>query len=64
MNPQQRSRKRSQDYRRPQLIKHDNLKQLTAEWQCSADMDTHSHQNGQGHSSHGNGNGYGHCKVR
>lgn len=53
---------RRQEYLHPRLIKHENLKQVTAEWQCSAD--THQHQVGQGHSSHGNGNGYGHCKVR
>lgn len=56
--------KRRQEYIHPQLTKHENLKQATAVWQCSADGDSHSHQNGNGHSSHGNGHGYGHCKVR
>ena len=51
-------------YSRPRLIKHENLKLVTAEWQCSADIDTHPHQTGVGHTSHGLGNGYGHCKVR
>lgn len=55
--------KRRQEYIRPQLIKHENLKLVTAVWQCSA-ADTHQHQAGDGHTSHGNGNGYGHCKVR
>lgn len=53
---------RRQRYALPRLIKHENLKQVTAEWQCS--VDTHKNQRGNGHSSHGNGNGYGHCKER
>ncbi|MHB1003828.1 MAG: hypothetical protein ACYC1B_08415 [Thermoleophilia bacterium] len=53
---------RRQRYALPQLVKHENLKQVTAEWQCS--VDTHKNQRGNGHSSHGNGNGYGHCKDR
>jgi len=53
---------RRQDYIVPQLTRHQNLKLVTADWQCS--VDTHPNQHGQGHSSHGNGHGYGHCKVR
>jgi len=51
---------RKKNYAKPILIKQASLKNLTSEWQCSAD--THSHNRGHGHSEHGQGHGYGHCK--
>lgn len=50
---------KTKKYEKPVLTKYGNLRNLTAEWQCS--VDTHSHQHGHGHQSHGNGHGYGHC---
>lgn len=47
-------------YSRPRLARRGNLKNITAEWQCSSIDDRHSHTRGRGHCSHGNGNGYGH----
>lgn len=52
----------NEHYYKPELTKIGNLKNLTAEWQCSAIGDTHSHTRGRGHCEHGNGNGYGHYR--
>lgn len=50
-------------YVKPHLTKGENLKNVTADWQCSAGFgDGHGHQNGNGHHGHGNGNGHGHHK--
>lgn len=62
MHSQRKNGKRREKYVRPRITKHENLKRVTAEWQCSCVG--HTHVRGEGHSSHGNGYGYGHCKER
>lgn len=57
--------KQLQSYRKPVLTRHENLKTITADWQCSA-IDGHTHgqgpSRGRGHCQHGNGHGYGHYR--